>query len=749
MKKKKFLKIGLRVLGYAVVIGIAVGALVAASGGTDEGSSEIKTPIRFEAGTAEEGMQAVAENNRFVLYADLASAIVSLHDKTTGETISSAPEGVSDREDIKNAAKMELSSLLNIKYADRDSNVTSQNSTAGCVNKGTVCAKRIANGVRFELYFKTEGFLIPIELTLTERGMTAVVPLADIQEASSSVKLTTVSVLPNFGAGEAAADGYVLVPDGSGALIPFDSSGENYSQRVYGSDLAVAANTSSGNTAQTVRLPVFGEASAANGFLGIITSGDTRANINANVASAKKPYTSAYTEFIYRETMLVNISQQTFESTQANMFEPEHCRLEMFAVEYRPLSEKTYTAMANEYRDYLMNEQGMQVRNDTAPALQLQLIGGVMHNENILGIPVSRVLPVTAYGDVVTLTERLQAEGVDSLCVNYLYWGKDGTLERLTLDDKTEGRLGGRTAFEDMVSTLQSANVRLHLNLNFTHFQKNQGGFSCRYDAAQTVRREPLMAYRYRLTTYQRDESADAVFLLAPSQVVEAVRRWSSRQPSDGVGYGYSLGRLANLMYSDFGSEPNDRGAVKALWSEAVAQIKGVSGELLADSANAYVFPYVDVIQETPVEHSGFLCESEAVPFYQIALHGLAEMSVPSVNASDSPQQRMLKALESGIELTYTVGYRNTAGFQNTAASSYAYIDFETWRPDMVRRYADLERYLALVGSQAVTEHTKLADRVYRTVFANGVGVVVNFGDTAVTVDGAVIEAEGYLPIGW
>ena len=131
MKKKKFLKIGLRVLGYAAVIGIAVGALVAASGGTDEGSSEIKTPIRFEAGTAEEGMQAVAENNRFVLYADLASAIVSLHDKTTGETISSAPEGVSDREDIKNAAKMELSSLLNIKYADRDSNVTSQNSTAG------------------------------------------------------------------------------------------------------------------------------------------------------------------------------------------------------------------------------------------------------------------------------------------------------------------------------------------------------------------------------------------------------------------------------------------------------------------------------------------------------------------------------------------------------------------------------------------------------------------------------------------
>ena len=51
-----------------------------------------------------------------------------------------------------------------------------------------------------------------------------------------------LAVLPYFGSGTAKDDGYLLIPDGSGALVEFGtdkSAFKTYSQPVYGSDPSV------------------------------------------------------------------------------------------------------------------------------------------------------------------------------------------------------------------------------------------------------------------------------------------------------------------------------------------------------------------------------------------------------------------------------------------------------------------------------------------------------------------------------
>lgn len=741
------MKTVVRTVAYLLVAAIAVSVIALASVGDDGESDVQKNKISFLSEELPDGSRVVAENGKYILSADFAAASVVLTDRESGTVFYSSPVNIEERGDIKNSVKNETSSILDIKYADRDSNVTEQNCVAGCLRKNNVSAKLIENGVRFEFYFSSEGFLIPLEITLTDKGMTARVPLDEIKEESSEVKLISVTVLPNFGAAELGAKGYMLVPDGSGAIISYDSCDTEYSQRVYGSDPAVTAGEDSTSAEETARLPVFGATDLSNAFIGIITSGDTRADINARTANSKNPYAAVCTEFIYREKISVEVSRQTFESTQANMFEPEHCALECFSVEYRTVEEPNYVGMANAYRDYLIDDVGISPLSETVGALQLKLIGGVMHTENFLGVPIKKVLPVTTYDDARELSEYLAQLGADKLCINYLDWYKGGSAGRLTLEIAAESRLGGKKALEDMMKKL-SADGQIFLNLNFTGIYKSHNGYSVRYDSARNVLEEPLGVYSYYPTTYQKNSELDPVILLKPSMIEKASRRFLNALGGFSQ-YGYSINGMGSMIYSDFAKASTDRGLMRDVYTGVISEIEKATDGLLFDAANAYTFPYAEVLQSVPTESSGFICESASVPFYSIALHGLVQMGTESVNASASPDYMRLKALECGISTTYTLGCRNTNQYKNTTSAEYSYINADKWAEHAAKDYSVLHNYLVKVENRAVAEHSCLAENVYKTVFDNGVGVIVNYGETPAVIGSITVGACDYVKIGW
>lgn len=83
-----------------------------------------------------------------------------------------------------------------------------------------------------------------------------------------------LAVLPYFGSGTAKDDGYLLIPDGSGALVEFGtdkSAFKTYSQPVYGSDPAYAGDMDTSRK-QPIRLPVFGIQRNGSAFLAEIAA---------------------------------------------------------------------------------------------------------------------------------------------------------------------------------------------------------------------------------------------------------------------------------------------------------------------------------------------------------------------------------------------------------------------------------------------------------------------------------------------
>lgn len=738
------------------VVGVAVVALVAVmlsqasrTGELDAAETEQKTPISFTAQVGEkDALEKVAENDAYILYANLKDPTVKLVRKSDGAAVSSRPEGMEEMEDLKNAVRLSMGSMLNIRYAGRDSNITEVNGATGSVSRGNFAATTITDGVRFDFHFANEGFLVPLEITLTDSGLCARVPLADIQESTPSIKLTEIIPLPNFGAGSAETEGYVLVPDGSGAIIPYEYGLADYRQRIYGDDPAVGRSTGTSPT-QTARLPVFGSTDTKAAMLGIITSGDARARVAADAATKRSPYTTVRAEFIYRERLLVDVSQATFESTQANMFEPTSCQLDCFAVEYRMPEQADYVGMANAYRQYLMEEKGMTASAESA-ALQVQVVGGVMHEESIAGIPVDRVLPVTTYADTLSLIEALQQRGVDELSLDYLYWYKDGTESRLTSDMKAESRLGGNRQLKKLLANLPEG-VFLYFDLNFTELMHNQAGYSTLYSTAQNVKKEPLTLQEFYMSTYRPKTDGDKVYMLDPSELSDLTAKWEKAYGkwSDAGMTGLSLNGMGSAIYSHFGDDSVDRGVAQALWEQTIAGVaEQAEGGLLLSEANAYALPYASAVQSVPVEHSRYLCEERSVPFYTIALHGLVDMSVPPVNDAEG-NVRVLQAVESGIGLTYTLGWRNTTQLKNTAGEQYNYITADHWLDQAAQQYTQLAPYLTAVCGQAVTAHTELTEGVYRTEFQNGAWALVNYTDAAYTADGVEIPAEGFVTGGY
>ncbi|MHB1454060.1 MAG: DUF5696 domain-containing protein [Saccharofermentanales bacterium] len=747
MKKIK-LKNLISPLAALIIITLIFVLIASASAGDpfNATSSEVITPIDIVIDNSNpDSMQIVAQNDRFVLKANMMKAVIRLEDKTGGTVWTSSPEGYEDNLEIKGAAKVGLGSILNIRFADRDSNTTTQNAVAGSVNRNSMNAVKIDGGVRFDFYFEKEGFLIPLEITLEESGIVSRVPVQEIQEASNAIRLISVIPLPNFGAGAAGEDGYLLVPDGSGALITFEKDlSADYSQRVYGKDRSVVDKTST-EVPGVARLPVFGIKKGDQAFLSIITQGASRTAINGTVSSSRSPYFLLEAEFIYRESTVVDVSQKTFEFTKVNMFEPEHSMVESFEVQYRIL-DKThadYTGMANAYRSYLINEKGMKPIAEKRAPLYIGLLGGVMRQESVLGFPVRKVVPITSYNDVVELTGRFLDNGIGEIVYNYASWSKGGTESVLPVRMATEPGLGSRTEFLSMLDYLDQNDIGIFLDVNLSELSRSIRGYSTRYDSAQSVQREPVLLYKYKMSTFQIDTLARQVFLLNPAKMSKA----ADAAISSAEKYrftGFSAGSIGKNIYSDFGTSPIDRGSAEEIWTGVIGDLSAARSRLLLSEANAYAIPYATDLIDTPATTGKYLTQDREIPFYQIAMHGLVSMASTPINGSEDNRTAVLKAVEAGINLNYTFGVRNIGKLAGTASAHMSFIDYGYWFEEAVENYKDVSAYLHEVSDQAIVSHEQIGSGVYRTVFADGTRVLVNYTDHEVIVDETKVEAQDY-----
>ena len=203
------------------------------------------TPEPEKAGHAVQGEEVtVAESGNLRLSVNLSTCAVALWNGADGSRWDTNPVDPQEDAYTGGAVLNDIRSQLVVTYYDHQKNTATIGSYLASVLRRSFEIRKIADGVRVTYNFsrETEQFSIPLEYRLRDGALDIRIPVKDIKERGEA-RISEIQVLPYFLRGGNGEEGYLLIPDGSGALIDFSVPRPHaapYKQKVYGRDLATS-----------------------------------------------------------------------------------------------------------------------------------------------------------------------------------------------------------------------------------------------------------------------------------------------------------------------------------------------------------------------------------------------------------------------------------------------------------------------------------------------------------------------------
>ena len=705
------------------------------------------------------------ENDRVAFYIN-ENGNIGVFDKGTKAWFTSVPtEEAREADEIAKAVnKMNLGSDFQIIFVDQNGATSVKNTLAGAVNDANVRLVAMEDGLKVWYYIEDTDVSFSVWYQLTEDGFTVTIPFEDFMEhieegRTADDRYTTsywgirdISVLPYFGAAGFSDEGYMLIPDGSGALIEFNnqkSSYGSYSQDVYGRDPVLVLERNL-KTAKNVLMPVFGASFGDHGFFAVAEKGGASGAVNAMNSGTLTSYNNVYMTFRSRQSMSATRSvansyggNGTLGSTVVvdNGFSEGYYRMRYYLLEE---DKADYVGMAECYRNHLISE-GMEKKDAASEAsLYLTLYGGIEDTEYFLGVPYKTVKKLTSYGEAEEILKELREGGVENLTVRYTGWQKGGLEASVPVKVKYENSLGGKKEYQSLMDYAEGEGIRVFPEVDFLNFYKS-GTYSIHSDAIQAATHDTAYQYTYDLNTGNK-QTENRWQLLTPEKSMEAFTKLMGQKEklyTDNI----CLGAVGSILYSDFTARSSaiHRDDTQALWSRMVQEASGDNGRVMVETGNIYAAMYADYITNVTAESTGFDLADESVPFYQIVMHGYVSYGSEPINLTPNPYRALLKALETGSNPGFALIYGEALELVDTRYNYLYNAGYQSWTDTMKEYYLEAGPVLNAVAGHEITGHERIGENAYRTDYGTAGSVYVNYGKRDVQADGITIGAESFV----
>jgi len=688
-----------------------------------------------------------AENAHFRMLVDDRYAVFGLENKETGYIWWSSPLGAMHDDSATDILAEGLRSSVILNYAipqKRSDGNTLRSNTKDC----RMTLTDTENGVRVVYDFEGAGFEFPVEYTLEEDYLRAVLRISDIEEKKSENILTEVTLMEAFGAASSAEDGYFVIPDGSGALVRFNNGRTSeltaYKQPVYGRDVTAVPQVRGAYT-QQIYLPVYGVVKGDNALLAVAEKGDSNASISAKISGqSNTDYNMCAFNFTLRETDTYYMSGSG--SKQLTVFEGGDIKSDDIEVRYYPISAENagYADIASRYREYLMEEKGVtaKAKENSAP-LYIDLYGGVQKKRSVLGIPLTMKTAVTSYEQGEDILRELEGGGVDEMVVSYKNWTNDGIKNKVDTDAKPSGTLGGKKDFNSLTDYMEDRGFLFYPVSDNVNFMNGNGYYSFTDTAVR------ISGSYSRIVSYDHaygvpDGRKKNMSLLSPGSYKGLFSELSEGYDKAGL-EGVSPGALTTALYGDYGKNGASRyEAMKRLVSGYEKICGTMENGIMADRANAYALPYVSHIKNVPVTSSRFDIFDEDIPFYQMVIHGLIPYTTEAVNGSPDTSDMLLYAAETGSCLRYDMIHEQPGMLEDTEFDIYYYADSSGWTDEAAEAYVLLKPVLSKVSGEFMTGRTseKNGSRVF-VEYSDGSEITVDYNERWIEYGGRRIYISG------
>lgn len=692
----------------------------------------------------------VAENDRLELHYDTVESQIILKDKLTQEEWRSTPDDIAQDKRATGVNKINRQSDLIVQYHNT-SYVTDQvNSYTGVIKKGDFTWELIENGVAIRYYFPKQGFVIPVQYVLEEDCLAASIISEGIEEEvwedpdtdpEKKQSVMNVALLPFMGAAGSDDEGYLIIPDGSGALIHFNNGRTGaaiYQQDVYGRDDALTIRKAA-TTTYDVNMPLFGIVRNGRALMAVVENGDYQAQLNAMVNGQLTGYSNAYfaVQYIHMEanTIMPGSEHSTDVMLPTNTFRD----MGNFTVRYYPLAAEnaTYADVAAAYRAQL----GLKESIADAATQQLEMVASIPSIDTFLGVPYESVRVLTSYEQAAQTLRDFAAEGLNDLTLRYTGWSKQSVRGKMVTGLDLDNRLGGKKAFDGLRQAVKETGAEMVLAVDLIDIYEDGNGYWSLFAATNSVNSTAKQVPEFLQSTGYQDPEGKPWYLLSPDKVPEAARKLAENL--SGQVDGVSLSMLGNTVYSSFGKTGISRTSAGMYWQQALETLSGKIQTLSAKTASAYAFPYIEQVDATPCASSRFEVTDMEIPFYQMVTHGAMVLYTEPANEDGNVRKALLRAIEYGMYPSWRVIAGDTALLSGTDYASWHAASLDAWREE-IKNTAAWMAPLGVYAGMQMTGHEQVTATLSVTTYANGDMVLVNYGSEDAEHLGVTVPALGY-----
>ncbi len=574
-------------------------------------------------------------------------------------------------------------------------------------------------------------FTVSLVYKLNDDGFNVSIATDEI-EYYDNYKPVRICVLPYFGAAGKDETGFMLVPDGSGAIIELNNGKtkeDNYWKEFFGVD-KVYDKAEADVVSQDSVLPVFAMSNSNAGYFATITSGYEGAGVCADIAGRMNNYNYMYSFFNLYNSELIAL---TSNANDKFMLYNAGVLTSDIKVDYHITdTPKTYAEFALLYRDILNKDKVLPTGNKIdASVLDINLLGITTVSKRFLGVPYETVDTFTTYEQAAEILEKLNGVKAD---VNYISALKGGVKQKNADRIQLDSKLGNSKALKALQEKANNVSVGFYGQSAAKLTKKDRviglnGGFvrNVRYDVITNKAAESMF---YMISPTKLEKYADKVI--------------KSASKLDGVGI--NLLDLGYNLNSDFNDKNDIDRSEARVYVQKYLEKMSKDSKLTAEKGSYYSLPYLSKITSIPTNISGYGIEDYAVPFYQIVVSGSVDYSVAPVNDTKSAREQFLKAVETGARLQYTWYYEKPDDITNAHENYYGY-DYKS-TIEQAEEYS--KEYSALankISGEKIIGHTRFSDTLAKTVWENGTTVYVNYADAPQTIDGVTVEAQSFSAV--
>lgn len=208
------------------------------SGDEDTTGSEDELPEKITDEQAAAMAEKLSENDNFILYGDEKNERLGLYVKSSGAYWWTSPINVASEDQVvdpekgmamKKALRKQIASSCAIKVGDLRQEKRTESAAPIYSNKATTKWTKNDKGAVIEYNYKSEGVKLKVHYELCEDSLYVYMNSSEVEEANTSLVdgkiLTKLQLCPYFAAAPAVdyngnpTSGYMIIPDGSGAVI--------------------------------------------------------------------------------------------------------------------------------------------------------------------------------------------------------------------------------------------------------------------------------------------------------------------------------------------------------------------------------------------------------------------------------------------------------------------------------------------------------------------------------------------------